>query len=129
MIDNYDEAIALMEKLKAHLPICLKPTPESAAQLRDEGLELGRNLVYELKDVVYSGDMGGILCQVKHDKDDSIVLMSLTHLRIDRDHPLAAEVEAYQHHRILKLALADGKMGKASRLRKKAKKKKGFGVP
>ncbi len=128
MIDNYDEAIALTEKLKANLPIFLKPTPETVAQLQEQGMKTSKNQAYEVKSLIYSGDAGGIVCELKQEDKNAPLLISLTHLRIENDHPLADEVKVYQNRRSLRLALADGKIGKAARLRKKVKKKKGFGT-
>ena len=128
MIDNYDEAIALTEKLKANLPIFLKPTPETVAQLQEQGLKTSKNQAYEVKSLIYSRDAGGIVCELKQEDKNAPLLISLTHLRIENDHPLADEVKVYQNRRSLRLAVADGKIGKAARLRKKVKKKKGFGT-
>ncbi|WP_292830319.1 hypothetical protein [Nostoc sp. JL33] len=56
---------------------------------------------------------------------------SLTHLKIDSDHPLAAEVQAYQRQRIRKLMLQDSRGFKVELMtiepRKNKSRGKGFG--
>jgi hypothetical protein len=48
-------------------------------------------------------------------------------LSIDEDHPLAEEIQKYQRKRLIGMALRDKKIGKARRLLKGIKQKKGFG--
>ena len=54
--------------------------------------------------VLYMGDEGGITCDITPDGATSVVLCSLTQVEILADHPLAAEIQAYQQARIRKLA-------------------------
>jgi hypothetical protein len=59
----------------------------------------------QIIDVFYSGDEGGIVCALKGAGDEkTAVLISLTHLRLPTDHPLAKDVRAYQITRTQKLA-------------------------
>lgn len=128
MIDNYEQAIALVEKMKASLPIPIKVTPESMQRIRQEGDNFSRDHIFMVESVLYAGDEGGIMCMLKSDVNDKAVYgLSLTHLRIQEDHPLAEEIKNYQRKRVVRLAMQDGKTGKARRLAKQAKKKKGFG--
>ncbi|MFM1842217.1 MAG: hypothetical protein RLZZ490_953, partial [Cyanobacteriota bacterium] len=87
MIDNYDEAIALTEKLNANLPILLRPTRETLIQLKKQGVDHASNIAYQVKSFIYSGDAGGIMCDLKQEEDKPPLLMSLTHLQIEQDHP------------------------------------------
>lgn len=128
MIDNYEQAIALVEKMKASLPIPIKVTPESVQRMGKEGDKFSRDHIFMVESILYTGDDGGIMCMLKSGIDDKEVYgFSLTHLRIQEDHPLAEEIKSYQRKRVARLAIQDGKMGKARRLMKQAKKKKGFG--
>ncbi|MFM7576945.1 MAG: hypothetical protein ACKN9E_10545 [Microcystaceae cyanobacterium] len=128
MIDNYEQAIALLEKMKASLPIPIKVTPESMQRMGKEGDKFSRDHIFMVESVLYAGDEGGIMCMLKTDIDDKAMYgLSLTHLRIQEDHPLAEEIKNYQRKRVMRLALQDGKVGKAQRLAKQFKKKKGFG--
>ena len=128
MIDNYEQAIALVEKMKACLPIPIKVTPEAMQKMRQEGDNFSKEHIFVVESVGYAGDEGGIMCVLKTDVIGKAVYgLSLTHLRIQEDHPLAEEIKNYQRRRVRRLALQDGKMGKAQRLAKQFKKKKGFG--
>lgn len=128
MIDNYEQAIALMEKMRDCLPIPTKITPESGQILREQGSVFSRDHIFTIKDVYYAGDEGGILCVIQPGDEEEIKhFFSLTHLRIQDDHPLAEEIKNYQRKRVMRLALENGKTGKAQRLAKRFKKKKGFG--
>jgi hypothetical protein len=128
MIDNYEQAIALVEKMKASLPIPIKVTPESMQRMGKEGDKFSRDHIFMVESVLYAGDEGGIMCMLKTDIDDkSMYGLSLTHLRIQEDHPLAEEIKSYQRKRVARIAIQDGKIGKARRLANKSKKKKGFG--
>lgn len=66
-------------------------------------------------------------------KDCSLICdwASITHLKIDPTHPLAAEVQAYQRQRIRKLMLQDSRGFTAELMtiepRKSKKRSKGFG--
>jgi hypothetical protein len=53
--------------------------------------------------VSYLGDVGGIACHVQPEDADSVIIVSLTHVRVPRTLPFAAEVLAYQKHRVKKL--------------------------
>ena len=128
MIDNYEQAIALLEKMKACLPIPVKMTPESRQVLKEQGYYFSKDHIFAIEGVYYAGDEGGILCVIQPGDDKEIKhFFSLTHLRIQEDHFLTEEIKDYQRKRAMRLALQDGKTGKARRLAKQAKKKKGFG--
>lgn len=128
MIDNYEQAIALIEKMEASLPIPMKVTPECLQKIKKEGDKFSRDHIFMVESVGYAGDEGGIMCVLKADVNDKAVYgLSLTHLRIQDDHPLAAEIKSYQRKRVMRIALVDGKISKAQRLAKQFKKKKGFG--
>ena len=96
--------------------------------MRQEGDNFSKEHIFVVESVGYAGDEGGIMCVLKTDVNGKAVYgLSLTHLRIQEDHPLAEEIKNYQRKRVRRLALQDGKMGKAQRLAKQFKKKKGFG--
>ncbi|MCU0534751.1 MAG: hypothetical protein MUD14_12730 [Hydrococcus sp. Prado102] len=128
MIDDYEKAIALTEKMEAQLPISVYATPQLLKTMEEKGEKCDRDRLFTIEKVHYSGDMGGITCALTPDsKSDMVFAVSLTHLRIPDDHPLASEIQSYQKKRTLRLAIADGKMGRAKRLAKQDRKKKGFG--
>ena len=59
----------------------------------------------QIEAVFYAGDDGGILCAIKGSGDEkTAVVVSLTHLRIAGNHPIAPDIRAYQLARTQKLA-------------------------
>jgi hypothetical protein len=61
--------------------------------------------VLEIIDVVYMGDDGGICCAIKSaSQEGAAVLVSLTHLSLPPNSPLAKNVTDYQTQRVKKLA-------------------------
>ena len=134
-IDNYAEAQALTEKLAANVPITVTPTKQLVKTLRQQGETIDPKQSYEIDSVLYSGDMGGITCVLKGGEDGkSAYVVSITHLTIDPDHPLAPEVEAYQQQRARMLAIQDSKgfaaelLAARSAKTKKKRRSKGFGA-
>ncbi|WP_017662205.1 hypothetical protein [Baaleninema simplex] len=130
-IDNYEEAQKLTEKIKSHLPIDVTLTPAMCDRLNKQmGANLKKGQICQVNDVQYSGDMGGILCDLKmpESSDNFSALTSITHVRVTDDCPLADEIRSYQEKRTIRLAIQDRKLGKVRRLqKKKAKQGKGFG--
>lgn len=133
-IDNYEEGQALTEKLKANLPVKVFPTKQLVQSLQQQGKTIRSNQAYEIDSVFYSGDMGGITCALKGNSEDKeVYAVSITHLKIDPEHPLALEIEAYQRKRSRLLAIQNSRgfaaellAERASKASKKSKKK-GFG--
>jgi hypothetical protein len=58
MIDNYEQAIDLMERMRDYLPIQTKITPESGQILREQGSYFSRDHIFTIKQVYYAGDEG-----------------------------------------------------------------------
>ncbi len=104
MIDDYAEAMALVERMKANLPIPARPTAQLATLLKKEKILLGTDPHLEIKGVFYAGDEGGITCDVTPTGSKEAVVCSVTHLRIHPKHPLARVIRAYQETRTRKLA-------------------------
>lgn len=104
MIDDYPQAMALMRKMEAQLPIPARPTAQFVSAMRKHhGVRLARDYVLQIKSVLYTGDEGGIMCDVTPPGMDP-TLCSLTHLIVDPSHPLAEEIRAYQEARSNKLS-------------------------
>ena len=105
MIDDSAQVIDLMGKLEAQLPIPATPTSATVKQLRVQGLKLGAGRVLFIQRVFYGGDEGGIMCDVTPTKDaKSVLVISLTHLRVTPSHPLSRDIRAYQQQRIRRIA-------------------------
>lgn len=109
-IDNYEEGQTLTEKIKENLPIKASPTKQLVQSLRQQGKTIRSDQFYEIDSVFYSGDMGGITCALKGNPDGKeVYAVSITHLKIDPEHPLAPEIEAYQRKRTRLLAIQNSR--------------------
>jgi hypothetical protein len=59
----------------------------------------------QIENVLYLGDDGGIGCEVGILQKGTVVITSLTHIRVKISHPIGKEIRKYQNERINKLAL------------------------
>ncbi|MEH2306844.1 hypothetical protein [Nostoc sp.] len=133
-IDDYNAAKALTEKLKENLPIKARAGKEFLKTLKQKGVNADPDREFEIDFVGYSGDEGGIMCGLKEPNNPESkeqYVSSITHLKIDSNHPLAAEVQTYQRQRIRKLMLQDARGFKAELMTlepaKNKNRSKGFG--
>jgi len=105
VIDNYAEAMELVEKMKAQLPISARPTKTFIQAMRQNRVKVKSGQDLQIDDVLYMGDEGGIGCAILlPGKEKSVTVASLTHLRVKASHSLADEIRAYQINRTRKLA-------------------------
>jgi hypothetical protein len=105
MIDDRTQVTALMQKMKAHLPIPAQATNALVRTLRASAVNIASKRGMQIEKVMYLGDEGGIGCGLKvPGQEDTAVVVSLTHLRLPSTHPLAPDVRAYQIARTKKLA-------------------------
>jgi hypothetical protein len=105
MIDDRTQVIDLMGKIEAQLPIPANPTSATIRHLREQGLKIGAGQALFIQRVFYAGDEGGIMCDVTPTKEaKSVLVISLTHLRIAPNHPLSRDMRAYQQQRIRRIA-------------------------
>jgi hypothetical protein len=124
MIDNYAEAMRLVQRMKAQLPILVHPTQTLIHSSRQSGITLTANQDLQVDDVLYLGDEGGIGCAILlPGNEKTLTITSLTHLIIPSGHPLAAEIKAYQAKRTQKLAKMQVP-GKPARFTIKPRKKR-----
>lgn len=105
MIDNLAQALQLMERMQATLPIDTMLDPPSQTALRSQlpaGVGRGRCKVTE---VHYIGDEGGIVCGLDFGVPDanSRQFISITHLAFAPPSPLWREILDYQKHRTKRL--------------------------
>lgn len=133
-IDDYNAAKALTEKLKESLPIKASAGKEFLKTLKQKGEDADPDREFEIDFITYSGDEGGIMCGLitpNNSETKEKYFASLTHLKIDSNHPLASEVQAYQRQRIRKLMLQNSGDFKAELMvidpTKNRKRGKGFG--
>lgn len=101
MIDNYEKAMELVETMNEHLPIPARPTTELIQAIEDTESKLTKGQDLQIDSVFYMGDEGGICCSISMPKDSkSVLVTSITHLRIKASHLLAREIRSYQKKRI-----------------------------
>ncbi len=105
MIDDYAKTMELIRQMEAHLPIPAQPTSSYIRAMRDRGGKVKSSQKLQIKNLFYTGDEGGIICDVTLSSDaKEVLLVSLTHLKIDPHHPLAREIRAYQRERTQHIA-------------------------
>ncbi len=103
MIDNETEVQELIKLLNEHAPMRAYATSPLVNAVRQAGASINVNDPVQIDSVLYLGDEGGIACAIEVSGGRSVVVTSLTHLRIDRGHPLARQIEAYQLDRTKRL--------------------------
>lgn len=107
-IDNPDRVKVLMDKIREHLPVSVRPTPALIKLARKQELGIQRNDNLQIRSVFYLGDEGGIMCDITPDVNSREALVcSLTHLHVVGDDSLAREMRAYQQERSRKLGSQD----------------------
>lgn len=105
MIDHFEQAIELMEDMRAELPIAVQPTPELLQTLKNKSRVLPAEDEWRIDFLFYAGDEGGIVCGIELPKERAeAVVVSLTHLRIDHARLLSQRIRKYQSKRAKKLA-------------------------
>lgn len=105
-IDDLEAADIFAEKLQSSVPIKVTPAKEFLQTLREKGESATSKDKFIVDWVKYSGDVGGIMCAVvPREPDKQRFVVSITHLKIDPQHPLASEVQAYKRQRIRGLKL------------------------
>jgi hypothetical protein len=110
MIDEPRKTELLMMRLKESLPIPANIPPQLARELTEQKPELSIPSRCNVIDVLYSGDVGGVLCSldIGGHEAERVHLVSITHLSFNRNVPLFREIDAYQRHRIKKLKKQQG---------------------
>ena len=104
VIDDPTTVATLIDRMQAALPIPAYPTKELVHTLREHGAKLSADRVLFIQRVFYHGDEGGIACDVTPTHGaKAVFVVSLTHLRLPPDHPLARDVRAYQTERVKRI--------------------------
>jgi hypothetical protein len=108
-VDNVHEAMKLLEKMKKHLPITVRPSSALVKMLRKQGVNVDRYKPLEIHSVLYMGNEAGIVCDITpKGRKKNAVICSLTQLEVMRTDALAEEMRAYQKERIKNLARFPG---------------------
>ncbi len=124
MIDDEKDVYEMIEALNEHLPMRAYATPPLVKAVRQEGADIKVNDAVEIDSVLYLGDEGGITCAIGLWGGKTVVVTSLTHLRIDRDHPLAERIQAYQLRRFRHLGGPINRSSRSARTNLAAKRKR-----
>lgn len=108
-VDNVDEALKLIEKMKKRLPITIRPSSALVKGLRRQGINVDRYKPLEIHSVLYMGNEAGIACDITpRGREQTPVICSLTQLEVIGTDALAEEMRAYQKERIRNLARYPG---------------------
>ena len=103
MLDMPEKADALVVAMKAAVPFEVMLTPEAITHLARQQKPVHVKPAGMVSEVSYAGDEGGILCHIRPAGAHSMVIVSLTHVRVARSLPFAAAAIDYQRHRVKKL--------------------------
>jgi hypothetical protein len=103
MLDKPEKTRELMAILETAAPFEIALMPDLIEHLARQQKPVVVKPVQTVSGVSYLGDVGGIACHVQPEDTDSAIVVSLTHVRVSRVLPFAAEVLAYQKHRVKKL--------------------------
>jgi hypothetical protein len=105
MLDNPMEVRELLHNMAAHLPIPAYATNALVRSLREREIKITSKRRVHIEKVLYFGDEGGIMCPITFPgEEDTAVVVSLTHLRVKSNHPLAKDIRGYQIKRVRNLA-------------------------
>ena len=103
MLDRSEKTEALLDAMEQALPFEVGLMPELIGGLARQQRPVAVRPVETVTDISYAGDEGGIMCHITPSDADSMVVVSLTHVRVPRTLPFAAAALAYQKHRVKKL--------------------------
>src|SRR5260370_4485081 len=99
-------------------------TPPLVQAVRRQGDDIKVNDAVKIDSVLYLGDEGGVACSIGLQGGKTVVVTSITHLRIDSDHPLARRIQAYQTRRSQELEGAASRGSKRARASLATKRQK-----
>ena len=105
MIDNLEKTNLLIAEMKASLPISVVITPELLKLVRNNDVESSVTPDCKIVAIHYLGDEGGIGCGLELSIGSKVhFIVSLTHIRISKQHKLAKKIISYQKKRLSKLS-------------------------
>jgi hypothetical protein len=103
MLDNPEKTARLLATLKAAVPFEVALMSDLIGNLAEQQKPVTVKPIETVSKVSYLGDMGGIVCHVQPEDAESMIVVSLTHVRVPRTLPFANAVLNYQKHRVKKL--------------------------
>ena len=104
MIDDVEKSVALVEKMRAALPMRAVANVALRRTLQKESKRVFPRQC-RVTEVSYLGDEGGIVGTLEFDFSDTkgVHIVSITHLKFDWRNPFVLEIRAYCKHRIKRL--------------------------
>jgi hypothetical protein len=123
-IDNFAAAQDLADRLKETVPFRVRAGFQLLGVIQEGGISANEQTWFTVIFVGYSGDEGGIMCALEMENGAKAHITSLTHLKIDPEHPLVLEVTFYQQQRIARIKKSrqgNQRKPKAGRKQKKNK--------
>lgn len=109
MLDNPEKTSELITELKAALPFEVELTPEVIESLRTGKTKVVLKPQQIVSGVSYLGDEGGIMCHIiPKELSGNQIVISITHVRMNRKQLLAKAVFNYQKHRVKKIKKQNG---------------------
>ena len=103
MLDHPEKTRELIAILEAAVPFQVALMPDLIEHLARQEKPLAVKPIETVSDVSYLSDMGGITCHIQPEDADSMIVVSLTHVRVRRTLSFATAVLDYQKHRVKKL--------------------------
>ncbi|MCK4399129.1 MAG: hypothetical protein KAV25_09075 [Methanophagales archaeon] len=93
----------LIKEIQKYLPLPVYASPELCKLLRKQGKAVNTKTGLKITKVFDSGEMGGIVCSIIEENKE-VFVVSLTHLKTKRDHPLSRKILEYQIDRIKRIS-------------------------
>src|SRR5208337_619727 len=109
MLDNANKTAKLVISLKAAVPFEVELTPEVIDILRTQQPAIIIKPQQVVSQISYAGDEGGIMCRIHPKELKNAIIISITHVRMDRKQPLGAGVFDYQKERVKNLEKQNGR--------------------
>ena len=103
MLDKPEKTYQLLAVLRAAVPFEVELTPSIIAHLRAQQIAVAVKPRQIVTEVSYAGDEGGIVCHMAPEERRNALIVSMTHVQVNRSLPFAAAVLDYQKHRVKKL--------------------------
>jgi hypothetical protein len=103
MLDKLEKTYELMAILEAAVPFEVALLPDLIDNLARQQKPVVVKPIETVSGLSYLGDVGGITCHILPEDAESVVVVSLTHVRVRHTLPFAAAVRDYQKHRVKKL--------------------------
>ncbi len=99
MLDNAKKTGTLVTSLKAAVPFEVELTPEVIEFLSTQQPAIVIKPQQIVSEISYAGDEGGIMCRIHPKELNNAIIISISHVRMDRKQPLGAAVFDYQKDR------------------------------